>query len=65
MIIITHDSHYKHLFIISQPTIENCSRFIWKYLKTMIFQQKQRQNEIFFFRKQRSISSEISSKIKR
>jgi len=30
MIIITHDSHYKRVSILSQPSIENYSRFIWK-----------------------------------
>jgi len=28
MIIITHDFHYKHDFILSQPANENYSRFI-------------------------------------
>ena len=36
MIIITHDSHYKCVFILSQPINENCSRFYENPLKASI-----------------------------
>jgi len=40
MIIITHDSHYKRVSILSQPTTENYSRFIQETVKTRIINEK-------------------------